>query len=64
MTPEQLRARRRAIVKRNAARKISETWKRKKRGRPAAADPMVLDDDAGVPESDAILDELPDSLLG
>lgn len=66
MTTEQLAARRRILVKRNAARKIRETWKRKQangtatRGRKKA---FVVDDMLDLPAED-VLDELPDSLLG
>lgn len=63
MTPEQRKARRRVIVKRNAARKTRETWKRKRGGRSADVSAPV-DDYAGVPDSDAVLDELPESLVG
>ena len=54
--------RRKLIVKRVAARKISETWQRKRRGRPASQEP--IDDFGGLPETDAVLDELPESLVG
>lgn len=66
MTAEQLAARRRVLVKRNAARKIRETWKRKhadgtaRRGRRK----MTVDEDALDLPAEDVLDELPDSLLG
>jgi hypothetical protein len=62
MTVEARKARRRLIAKRVVARKISETWKRKRENRRGAEAPS--DDYGGMPETDAALDELPDSLVG
>lgn len=59
MTKEQ---RRKAIVKRAAARKISATWQRKRDERDKVSEPS--DDFGGLPETDTVLDELPDSLIG
>lgn len=55
--------RRKAIVKRVAARKIRATWDRKR----AARDRMPnepLEDIEGSPGADSELDDLPDTLLG
>ena len=63
MTREQKVARRKVIVKRNAARKIKATWARKKQRAPDMGR-APADDFGGVPDTDAALDELPDSLFG
>lgn len=62
MTKEQKVARRKVLVKRNAARKIKATWARKKQRPHDTGAPA--DDFGGVPDTDAALDELPDSLFG
>jgi hypothetical protein len=56
MTEEALEARLRLIIKRVAARKITKARRRR------SEEPS--DDYGGVPETDAVLDELPDSLVG
>jgi hypothetical protein len=63
MTTTQLKARRKVIVKRVAARKIKETW-RMKRARGEVSERSLVDDFGGVPDTDAALDELPKSLVG
>ena len=62
MANEARKARRRLIIKRVTARKISETWKRKREHSGGSEEPT--EDYGGVPETDAVLDELPDSLVG
>jgi hypothetical protein len=54
--------RRKAIVKRIAAAKIRETWRRKRAERGDIEPPQ--DDSAGRPEGDDELDVLPKDLVG
>lgn len=54
--------RRKILVKRVAVGKLKETWRRKRASRGEPADPV--DDFGGLPETDAVLDELPESLVG
>ena len=61
--------RRKLIVKMVVARKMSvkmrESWRRRKQEAQAASGNVDGDDTSGgVPETDAALDELPDSLVG
>jgi len=62
MTEQARKARRRQIVKRVAAMKISATWKRKRALRGDPEEPP--DDSSDVPEADTMLDGLLDSLVG
>lgn len=60
MTKEQ---RRKIIAKRNAALKSRATWRKKLQGGDQESIPSS-DEFGGVPETDAALDELPDTLVG